>query len=108
MTTVKWKQAVFDRLLDLLRQRGTDTFELEDVYESKSGLANLFPLNRNVRPKIRQTLQRLHDDGLLLFHGAGHYELISKVPKLFASLHIKICQEERSILLSIGPSAVYD
>lgn len=86
MTTVKWKQAVFDCLLNLLSQHGTDTFELEDVYESESGLARLFPMNRNVRPKIRQTLQRLRDDGLLLFHGAGHYELNLQSPEIVCEL----------------------
>lgn len=64
--------------LDVLRLvRGLDRerFSLVDIYRLEGELQKLHPRNRNVRPKIRQQLQRLRDLGLLEFIGAGKYRL---------------------------------
>ena len=50
-------------------------FSLADAYTLESGLSQLHPANRNVRPKIRQQLQVLRDLGLLEFLGSGSYRL---------------------------------
>ena len=42
-------------------------FTLMDLYEFESDLAQLHPGNKNVRAKIRQTLQYLRDDRLVEF-----------------------------------------
>ena len=39
-------------------------------------LHELFPGNRNVRPKMRQMLQRLRGDGFITFLGGGTYQLV--------------------------------
>ncbi len=54
---------------------GRPSFNLEDVYAAESRLQAIFPHNRNVRPKIRQQLQVLRDQGYLEFVGRGAYRL---------------------------------
>lgn len=50
-------------------------FVLSDVYRFEEELSALFPLNNNVRPKIRQQLQVLRDAGFIEFLGNGRYRL---------------------------------
>jgi type II restriction enzyme len=49
------------------------TFRLEEVYAFDKDLARLHPENRNLRPKIRQQLQKLRNMRLLRFQGTGLY-----------------------------------
>ncbi|MBI4999901.1 MAG: restriction endonuclease [Euryarchaeota archaeon] len=48
-------------------------FSLNDIYAFEGKLAKLHPGNRNVRPKIRQQLQILRDNGILEFVSPGKY-----------------------------------
>ena len=48
-------------------------FTLEDLYRFEPRLARLYPGNHNIRPKIRQQLQVLRDQGWLTFEGRGRY-----------------------------------
>lgn len=50
-----------------------ETFKLNDLYAFESRLKEMFPGNNNVRPKIRQQLQKLRDQGHLEFLGNGNY-----------------------------------
>ena len=50
-------------------------FTLSDVYGFESQLSYIYPRNNNVRPKIRQQLQVLRDNGYLEFLGNGNYRL---------------------------------
>jgi len=50
-------------------------FTLEDMYGFENRLAVLHPTNHNVRPKIRQQLQVLRDNGIVEFLGAGKYRV---------------------------------
>lgn len=50
-------------------------FTLAEVYSFETHLSRLYPENNNVRPKIRQQLQVLRDNGYLDFLGEGHYRL---------------------------------
>lgn len=52
-------------------------FSLDEVYQYESDLRSLYPKNRNVRPKIRQQLQFLRDNGYIEFLGSGHYRVIN-------------------------------
>lgn len=54
---------------------GRREFDLEDVYVSEDRLSMLYPGNHNVRPKIRQQLQVLRDQGYLEFVSRGRYRL---------------------------------
>ena len=54
---------------------GRREFELDDVYAFEGRLSELYPGNRNVRPKIRQQLQVLRDQGYLEFVSRGRYRL---------------------------------
>jgi type II restriction enzyme len=83
----KWRQTLFLRdqgqesrgwLLDVMKcieALGTREFEIDDVYSFEDKLSELYPGNRNVKPKIRQQLQFLRDRGYLDFVSRGHYRL---------------------------------
>ncbi len=64
-------------------------FTLAKVYEFEDELAGLFPGNKHIRPKIRQQLQVLRDEGLLEFvDNKGRFR------KLFSSPEEKAALEE--------------
>lgn len=52
---------------------GRETFSLDEVYAFEDRLAQVYPGNNNVRPKIRQQLQVLRDQGYIEFVGRGRY-----------------------------------
>jgi type II restriction enzyme len=54
---------------------GKKEFSLDDVYAYEKQLGGLYPSNQNVRPKIRQQLQFLRDQGYLDFVSRGYYRL---------------------------------
>ena len=54
---------------------GRADFTLDDVYAFEPDLARLYPGNNNVRPKIRQQLQVLRDQGFLQFTARGRYRV---------------------------------
>jgi len=59
--------------LGLIDRIGRTEFELADVYSYEPLLAQLFPKNKNIRPKLRQQLQLLRDLGQIAFRGNGKY-----------------------------------
>lgn len=63
-------------VLRLVRKLNAGQFSLADVYRQEDELQTLHPRNRNLRPKIRQQLQRLRDLGVLEFLGGGTYRLL--------------------------------
>lgn len=83
----RWKQTLFLRragveargwLLEIMKSVdliGRSEFELGDVYAFEARLSAIYPGNNNVRPKIRQQLQVLRDNGYLEFTGRGRYRL---------------------------------
>ena len=60
------------KCVDLVGKR---EFDLEEVYAFESRLGRIYPHNNNVKPKIRQQLQVLRDNGYLEFVSRGHYRL---------------------------------
>ena len=56
---------------------GKREFTIEDAYAFEGQLSQLYPGNRNVKPKIRQQLQSLRDRGYLEFVSRGYYRLRS-------------------------------
>ncbi len=60
-------------VLRVVRRLGKTHFSLSEIYEYESELQAVHPLNRNVRPKVRQQLQVLRDIGLVEFLAAGRY-----------------------------------
>ncbi|HWE45554.1 MAG TPA: DpnI domain-containing protein [Caulobacteraceae bacterium] len=83
----KWRNTLFLRdakpdnrgwLIDVMKcveAIGRREFTLDDVYAFEGRLQRLYPLNNNVRPKIRQQIQVLRDRGFLTFEGRGRYAL---------------------------------
>lgn len=83
----KWQQTLFLRetggaargwLIEVMKaveRIGRSEFTLDDVYAFEHHLGALYPDNNNVRPKIRQQLQVLRDNGFLEFTGRGQYRL---------------------------------
>jgi type II restriction enzyme len=85
-----WRQCLFLRseanvaargwLIDVMAcidDIGRQEFTLSDVYAFDQRLERLYPANVNIRPKIRQQLQRLRDAGYLSFLGDGRYRRTS-------------------------------
>jgi len=65
----KWKIEIL-QILDSL----DSSFTLQEVYEKQAELHKLFPDNNHIKAKIRQQLQFIRDDGIIVFHGNGIYE----------------------------------
>lgn len=84
----QWQQTLFLReaspsarswLLDVwacVQEIGSVEFTLEQMYAYEARLKSNWPGNENVRPKIRQQLQFLRDQGKLQFIGNGNYRLL--------------------------------
>lgn len=62
-------------VLKALRKLTKPDFSLSEVYAFESVLAAKHPDNRNVRPKIRQQLQKLRDLKIIEFVSPGHYRI---------------------------------
>jgi hypothetical protein len=83
----KWKQTLFLRdqeqeargwlieVMKCIEALGRPEFKIDDIYAFENRLSQLYPGNRNVRPKIRQQLQFLRDRGYLEFVSRGYYRL---------------------------------
>ncbi len=83
----KWQQTLFLRdessegrgwLIEVMKcveLLGKPEFDLDEVYAFESRLGQIYPGNNNVKPKIRQQLQVLRDNGYLEFVSRGHYRL---------------------------------
>ena len=54
---------------------GQSEFSISEMYIFEGDLAEIYPKNNNIRPKIRQQLQVLRDSGYLEFIGGGRYRL---------------------------------
>jgi len=63
-------------VLRIVRKIEKARFSLADINDFESVLAEIYPENRNVRPKIRQQLQILRNFGYLRFEGRGQYLLL--------------------------------
>ncbi len=64
-------------VLACVRELRLESFFLADLYAFEDQLAAMHPLNKNIRPKIRQQLQVLRDHGVLAFGGRGRYKVIA-------------------------------
>jgi type II restriction enzyme len=85
----KWSRTLFLRdqgqeargwLIEVMKcveEIGKSEFQIDDIYAFEDKLSQLYPENRNVRPKIRQQLQFLRDRGYLDFVSRGYYRLRS-------------------------------
>jgi type II restriction enzyme len=83
----EWQKTLFLRkesleargwLLDVLKcveSIGKREFTLDEVYAFEPHLSGVYPGNQNVKPKIRQQLQFLRDQGLIEFVSRGYYRL---------------------------------
>ena len=49
-------------------------FTLDEIYEYQGHFSELYPDNRHVEDKLRQTLQHLRDDGIIEFVDRGIYK----------------------------------
>ena len=86
----KWQQTLFLRsqgveargwLIEVMKcveAIGRSEFDIDDAYAFAPRLSALYPGNQNVKPKIRQQLQVLRDNGSLDFIGRGRYRLRSQ------------------------------
>lgn len=63
-------------VLACVRRLGREEFTLRDIYAFEAELRELHPKNKHIRPKIRQQLQVLRDEGILDFLGGGNYRIL--------------------------------
>jgi hypothetical protein len=70
-----WKKLMHDVVARLPRD-----FELADVLKQRDRFERLFPNNRFVDAKIRQSLQVLRDQGMLRFVSPGRYQRLDVSP----------------------------
>jgi type II restriction enzyme len=75
MSDWSWKQAVAESVLRLVNEKASPSFSIDEIYAQVPEFSALFPRNQHVKEKLRQTLQRLRDDGFLSFVGGGNYQL---------------------------------
>jgi len=83
----KWRQTLFLRnestegrgwLLEVMQcvdALGKSEFDLDEVYAFEQRLRQIYPSNKNIKPKIRQQLQVLRDNGYLESVSRGRYRL---------------------------------
>ncbi len=72
-----WGADILMSVRELQRATGSNEFSLQAFYSTyASRLAALHPDNRNVKPKIRQQMQVLRDNGVLQFLGDGRYRVL--------------------------------
>lgn len=73
-----WKEAVYIELLRYEETHEQQQFTLPDFYTfAEDRLARKYPENDHIRAKIRQTLQRLRDDGEIEFiNDQGTYRFL--------------------------------
>lgn len=69
-----WNLATFECLTKIKQ----DEFSLKDVYQFENELSVAFPINKFIKPKVRQQLQELRDIGLVEFLGNGKYRKLWK------------------------------
>jgi type II restriction enzyme len=69
------REAGLLEVMKCIETLGRSEFRLEDVYAFENHLSQIYPGNRNIRPKIRQQLQFLRDRGYLEFAARGNYRL---------------------------------
>jgi type II restriction enzyme len=60
-------------VLGVARSLEKKSFSLDEMYARDAEPGALHPANRNIRPKIRQQLQRLRDLGIIEFVRSGYY-----------------------------------
>lgn len=76
MADWSWKQAVASCVLEIVNRKRSPEFDLDELWAFAAVLSRQFPRNRNVRPKVRQILQRLRDhEGFVTFLGGARYRL---------------------------------
>ncbi|KKP67445.1 MAG: Dam-replacing family protein [Candidatus Moranbacteria bacterium GW2011_GWE1_35_17] len=62
-------------IMNCIDALGKKEFSLQDLYTFEKELSIIHPENRNIKPKIRQQLQRLRDENYVEFSGNGNYKL---------------------------------
>ena len=63
-------------ILDCVNSIQKQVFTLDDMYAYEEILSAKYPLNKNIRPRIRQQLQILMDMGVIEFTQPGIYRKI--------------------------------
>jgi len=86
--------------LAIVRGLQTRSFSLKDVYNKEDEFADVYPTNKNIRPKIRQQLQVLRD--------LGYLEFLEPVQELliqgsFERARLQPCRKDAGMSRALAP-----
>lgn len=64
--------------IQLIVKNMPEFFSLKDIYLFTQDLSEAYPKNKHIKDKIRQILQKLRDDGEIVFSSDGNYHVVRK------------------------------
>lgn len=63
-------------VLSCVRDLGKEEFTIQEMYDFENRLSMIHPRNKHIKPKIRQQLQFLRNEGVIQFKDRGSYKII--------------------------------
>ena len=74
---MNWRDLVLDCVQDLCYKKKSREFNLSEIYRYESKMSGYYPDNDHIEEKIRQQLQVLRDENVLIFiDDNGNYKYI--------------------------------
>ena len=74
---MNWRDLVLDCVQDLCDKKNSREFNLSEIYRYESKMSGHYPDNDHIEEKIRQQLQVLRDENVLIFiDDNGNYKYI--------------------------------
>jgi hypothetical protein len=89
-----WDHIVYTMIVSNFRN---GAFTLQELYEFEPYFMDVYPKNAHIKDKIRQVLQHLRDEGLVVFLQNGVYEM---TPHVSSAISKAKSQKELVYLLS--------
>lgn len=70
--------------IQLIVNNMPEFFSLQDIYFFTQDLSEAYPENKHIKDKIRQILQKLRDDGEIVFSSDGNYHVVRKTNNMIS------------------------
>ena len=73
---MNWRDLVLDCVQDLCGKKKSREFSLDEIYRYENEMREYYPDNNHIEDKIRQQLQVLRNEDILIFiDNNGNYKL---------------------------------